>query len=460
MGLEKKIFKCPKCGKLSFYEGSYCTNCYEDYNNMNLTDKNFFHPIYEKIFYDLRDSKQYKKMLLFTSDYGVMIYPNRGGTYEEDAFLVEFRKKGNILYLAGDYDNVYIFGNWYLQSKEYNFMYYEFKKIDEAPSKFKKKYVRVNDKEDYVKVIMPTDDEGILYRHIKGYDGEISEFYTHFIKRGNTLTVPNSDMDEKFELGDWYLNVCMQGFNYKGRIPEGNYFDVYCETGTLAAMEYWYTVDGDLYVFDPSIKAIDKALKPVNKGKYVREGNIIRQELYSTRTGKVERSIDFVIDGKYCINVYVVEDQYEYYNKEASKPLEVLNPMVALPIISEKEFFDNYPCPYCNARQIWTKKSWNYYASGNISVYAECKICGGIAQEIETEYDLKKIAYHGSKPNPYYRAPAGSVHYLDNPCPYCKAYQVRYIKWKDKVLSVSFWGRASSKLGAHYICDNCKKTWE
>ena len=50
--------------------------------------------------------------------------------------------------------------------------------------------------------------------------------------------------------------------------------------------------------------------------------------------------------------------------------------------------------------------------------------------------------------------------YLPHPCPYCRRYKVRYIKWEDKRASVYFWGGLSSKIGTHYICDNCKKTWE
>lgn len=50
--------------------------------------------------------------------------------------------------------------------------------------------------------------------------------------------------------------------------------------------------------------------------------------------------------------------------------------------------------------------------------------------------------------------------YLPHPCPYCHRYKVRYIKWEDKRASVYFWGRMSSKIGTHYICDNCKRTWE
>lgn len=50
--------------------------------------------------------------------------------------------------------------------------------------------------------------------------------------------------------------------------------------------------------------------------------------------------------------------------------------------------------------------------------------------------------------------------YLPHPCPYCHRYKVRYIKWKDKRASIYFWGSMSSKIGANYICDNCKRTWE
>lgn len=50
--------------------------------------------------------------------------------------------------------------------------------------------------------------------------------------------------------------------------------------------------------------------------------------------------------------------------------------------------------------------------------------------------------------------------YLPYPCPYCRRYKVRYIKWEDKRASIYFWGRLSTKIGTHYICDNCKKTWE
>lgn len=455
--MKKRIVKCPKCGKIAVYKYSYCPDCCESYEEMNLTDENFIEPIYEKKFYDLKNPQKYEKLAFITPDYGFLLTPKTWGDYEEDAFYKEFRKSGNVLYLEEEEkDNIYFFEDWYLKSKEYGFIYYEFKSLDEVKANSRKKYIRVNDKEEYIEVVMINDKDGILFQQGKGYDGKTVKMYTQFIKRGNTLIVPDSDMDEKYELGDWYLNVCFQGFNYKGIIPKGNYFDVYCETGSLAALEYWYTIEGDLYVFEPDMKT----LKPINKGRYVREGNIIRQEMKNNETGKIERDVNFVIDNKYYTNVYVIEDKYDYYNIEASKPLEISNPTTALPTISKEEFFDNYPCPYCNARKIWINKSWEYCASANISMYGECKVCRGIAQEIETEQELKKIAYHGSKPNPYYHATAGSIHYLDNPCPYCNAYQVRYIKWKDKMFSVSFWGRASSKLAARYICDNCKRTWE
>ncbi len=45
-------------------------------------------------------------------------------------------------------------------------------------------------------------------------------------------------------------------------------------------------------------------------------------------------------------------------------------------------------------------------------------------------------------------------------CPYCGHYKVRPANWDDKKMSVAFWGAASSKLGDHYKCEHCKKTWK
>lgn len=56
-------------------------------------------------------------------------------------------------------------------------------------------------------------------------------------------------------------------------------------------------------------------------------------------------------------------------------------------------------------------------------------------------------------------APWG-IHYFQDPCPYCGKKAVRLAKWEDKRASVAFWGAASSKLGAQYKCDACKKMWE
>lgn len=52
-----------------------------------------------------------------------------------------------------------------------------------------------------------------------------------------------------------------------------------------------------------------------------------------------------------------------------------------------------------------------------------------------------------------------AVRYCTSPCPYCGHYKVRYAKWEDKSLSVSFWGIASSKIGTNYKCEHCKRMW-
>lgn len=66
----------------------------------------------------------------------------------------------------------------------------------------------------------------------------------------------------------------------------------------------------------------------------------------------------------------------------------------------------------------------------------------------------KNAAINGNPDNPWEKK------YLPYPCPYCNRYKVRYMKWEDKRASVMFWGAHSMKIGKHYICDNCKKTWE
>lgn len=326
-----------------------------------------------------------------------------------------------------------------------------------------KVFYNPRDKKDYLKVVFLTENSGLVLRSTEKNGEYIEDYYSDpFIKRGNSIVIQDEDFPREYEISDWYLKNTTKGYSYKGNIPNGNFFETYCETGTFMFMEYWFTNTGDVYMFDPSKsnELTADALHPVGKGKYVRDGDVIRMEIKDFKSGQTKKTSAFVINGRYCPGVYVVEDKFDFYNKEMDKPINVSNPIVAPAEITEREFFENYPCPYCNARQAWQKKEWNYYASGNISIYAQCKLCGGTAQEIEDAPTIRKIAYNGSKPNPYYHPTAGSIRYLDNPCPYCHSYQVRYIKWKDKRASVYFWGRLSSKIGTHYICDNCKKTWE
>ena len=49
--------------------------------------------------------------------------------------------------------------------------------------------------------------------------------------------------------------------------------------------------------------------------------------------------------------------------------------------------------------------------------------------------------------------------YATYPCPHCGHYKVRYAKWEDKRLSVSFWGSASTAIGKQYKCEHCGKMW-
>ncbi len=328
-----------------------------------------------------------------------------------------------------------------------------------------KVFYNPKNKKDYLKVVFLTENSGLILRSNEKDGKYIEDYYSDpFIKRGNSIFVQNEYSPDEYELSDWYLKTTTKGYSYKGTIPNANFFETYCGVDGIMFMEYWFTNTGNVYMFDPSKlgELTGDALHPVGKGKYVRDGDVIRMEIKDFKSGRTKKTSVLVINGRYSPGVYVVEDRFDFYNKEMDieKPINVSNPIVAPAEITEKEFFENYPCPYCNARQAWAKKEWNYYAAGNISIYARCKLCGGIAQEIEDAHTIRKIAYNGSKPDPYYHQVAGSVRYLDNPCPYCHSYQVRYIKWKDKRASVYFWGILSTKIGAHYICDNCKKTWE
>lgn len=367
------LIKCPECGEISVYKGNYCNGCFENYDKMNITEKDFVTPLFEKKFVRIDNDGHYKKIIMLTEREGVIVSPKMWGDYEEDYFCEPIVKNGNI--------------------------------ID----------------------VLKEDDRDFC--------------------------------QEKYEMIDCYLNPIAKGDIYSGVIPNANYFEVYCATGTGMTLEKWFTSEGDVFLYEPNIKDA-KDLHPMRRGRYVRDGDIIRSETIDTNTGEKFKSCDFVIKGRYCPGALVSEDKLEFYKKEITKPISVSNPTVASPVITKKEFFDNYPCLICNARQIWSKQEWEYYAKGEISIYAECKLCHHVAQEIENPQRMKSIAYHGSDPVPGFRLPAGSIRYLDNPCPYCGAYQARYIKWKDKRASIYFWGRLSSKIGTHYICDNCKKTWE
>lgn len=308
-------------------------------------------------------------------------------------------------------------------------------------------------------MVMVTPNTGILVRS-KDVNGENIDYYSNPIeKRGKTIEVLDPDMPNSYDMGDWCLNPISRGYIYNGNIPQGNYFEVYCETGTIATLEVWFTNNGDIFMYNPEVHSVED-LRPVKKGRYVREGDVIRYETTDIKTAETTRSYACVINGKYCPEAYISEEKYNQIKGDLNKPISISNPLVAPAAISEKEFFENYPCLICNTRQMWTDKEWKYYAGGEISVYAKCKLCGYVAQETEKADTIKRIAYNGSNPIPGYRSPAGSVRYLDNPCPYCHTYQARYIKWKDKMASVHFWGILSSKIGARYICDNCKKTWE
>lgn len=76
-------------------------------------------------------------------------------------------------------------------------------------------------------------------------------------------------------------------------------------------------------------------------------------------------------------------------------------------------------------------------------------------QENQRIYEAEKdAAINGTSNSPW------DIKYLPYPCPYCNRYRVRHMKWEDKRASVMFWGAHSMQIGKHYICDNCKKSWE
>lgn len=320
---------------------------------------------------------------------------------------------------------------------------------------YENKFTYLSNESYCAEIVMYTERDGFMI----SYSPNIKDGYCRPIRKNGKIITVNGDVTDQYEMGEWYLNSIAKMDVYKGTIPYGNYFDVFCETETIASLDVWFTQKGDMYMYNPEVKS-QSDLYPIKKGKYVREDDIIRYQMTTLKDGKTSKGCAIVINGRYCPMAYISEDRLEQYRSQYNKPISVDNPVVAPAEITEKEFFENYPCLICNARQIWQNREWKYYAHGEISVYAKCKLCDHVAQEIEKPYILKRIAYNGSAPIQGYRAPAGSVRYLDNPCPHCNAYQVRYAKWKDKRVSVSFWGMLSPKIGTRYKCDNCNKMWE
>ena len=73
-------------------------------------------------------------------------------------------------------------------------------------------------------------------------------------------------------------------------------------------------------------------------------------------------------------------------------------------------------------------------------------------KQINREY-IQAVESHNS-PEPW------ATRYATEPCPYCGHYKVRYAKWEDKRLSVSFWGSHSLAIGKNYKCEHCGKMWE
>lgn len=357
-----KFLICPNCGKMIPNKGTYCGECYEDFDDMIFTDRNYKSPISETKYYDIcsSDKKEYKKICFVTQSSGIIYSPfEKDGEYTEDYFEDSFTIKG----------------------------------------------------------------------------GKI---------------VTEEEIYEKY--GDYLYEPQTQ---YVGTIPDGNYFEAHCRFNEYVR-PIWFHANGTVVGYD----GFGADAKVSHEGRYIREGDLIRTDMTEKKTGKKTTYIWLVINGALCRDAYVNDNGFAKVTALRSKPMPTTGGSLFGTTITKEEFFENYPCQWCNARQTFIEQSWDYTSFGCISVSGRCRKCNGFFTECKEPEIIKKIAYNGSPRNPYYKPTAGATRYLDNSCPYCGSYQVRYAKWEDKQMSAAFWGFFSQKLHAHYKCEKCGKMWE
>ena len=362
-----KFLKCPNCGKLLQNKGTYCTECYEDYDEMFFEDKNYIHPISEVTYYEFEsgiNEKEYKTICFLTQSSGFIISPKTFDEYIKDYFCEPFLvERGKI--------------------------------VEESVSK-----------DSYVK-------------------------YGDYLYNADTL------------------------YSYSGEIPESNYFEAYFYYNQYVK-PIWFFPDGRVIMYDGT----DHDGKISDEGIYIRDGEIIRAEMYKKETGEKYTRFWLIVEGTLCRDAYANEDAIKRIKKLSEKPLTKNTSVLSGYTITKEEFFNNYPCEYCNARRTFVDTTWDYRAFGSISVSGRCKKCNNYFVECGEPKEIKRIAYKGSEPNPYLKPAAGATRYMDNPCPYCGSYEVRHTKWSDKQMSAAFWGFFSYKLHTNYKCDNCGKMWE
>lgn len=302
----------------------------------------------------------------------------------------------------------------------------------------------------YNKYYYTSEKAGIV---ISVYSESDEEYISDTFKvEGENIITEDKTFGESYSKYADYLYI--KDTMYLGNIPETTYFEAYCYFNSNVR-PIWFLADGSVRIY--SGNGADDVVDFV--GRYIREGELLRVDTVCKNTGEKHSSIYLIVNQRLCRDAYANENAMKkiYALKEIKNP--VLTNSFSNATITEKEFFDNYPCPYCNARRCFNNIGWEYKAFGSVSVYGRCGKCNAFFIESGSLEEIKRIAYSGSKDTNYHLT-AGAVRYLDNPCPYCGAYQVKYAKWSDKRMSVAFWGFFSSKLHRNYKCENCGKMWE
>ncbi len=314
-------------------------------------------------------------------------------------------------------------------------------------------FFSIDNKKDYLKLCYVNDQKGIIFSpSCDNANYKEDYFDDEFSVSNGKIIVNNSIGTAEYERYGEFLY--MANTQYFGEIASTNYFEAYCSFNNVCK-PIWFLADGRILMFD----GIDESLKPSDEGRYFREGNLIRTDIVNKITGKKEISVWLVANGKLCRDVYATEKGIEQIKQIERKSMPLSGGSEYFSSISQKEFFNNYPCKWCNARREWINQEWEYESFGSISASALCRACKRPSIECDEPSEMKRIAYQGN-PNPYYHRPVGESGYLDSPCPYCGAYRVRYAKWEDKQMSVAFWGFFSHKLHSKYKCDKCKQMWD